>query len=49
MGCMKTAKKLIDAAKEVGCDAVKFQSWDWDTLEGRKVFESKNLLTVTAL
>ena len=41
MGSMETAKQLIDAAKEAGCDAVKFQSWQWDTLEGKKVFESK--------
>lgn len=41
MGSMETAKQLIDAAKEAGCDAVKFQFWQWDTLEGKKVFESK--------
>lgn len=27
-GDMKIAKKLIDAASECGCDAVKFQSWN---------------------
>lgn len=31
-GCVDTAKKMIDAAKDSGCDCVKFQSWSSDTL-----------------
>lgn len=31
-GDVETAKRMIDAALEVGCDCVKFQSWSPDTL-----------------
>lgn len=31
-GNIETAKKMIDAAKETGCDCVKFQSWSASTL-----------------
>ncbi len=31
-GKIEVAKELIDKAKEVGCDCVKFQSWTTDTL-----------------
>ena len=31
-GDIKIAKKMIDKAKETGCDCVKFQSWSADTL-----------------
>jgi sialic acid synthase SpsE len=41
MGNMETAKKLIDAAKQAGCDAVKFQSWKWDTLESKSALKTR--------
>ena len=31
-GDLSLAKKMIDEAKLVGCDCVKFQSWSADTL-----------------
>ena len=31
-GKIETAKEMIDAAKECGCDCVKFQSWSSETL-----------------
>jgi sialic acid synthase SpsE len=34
-GCMKTAKRLIDEAKEGGADAVKFQSYKAETLASK--------------
>jgi len=41
MASMETTKQLIDAAKEAGCNAVKFQSWKWDALESNQAFENK--------
>lgn len=40
-GNIETAKKMIDAASEAGCDAVKFQSWSADSLYS-KTYYSKN-------
>jgi sialic acid synthase SpsE len=37
-GDMSLAKEMIDAAKECGCDAVKFQSWDTDSLFSKCVY-----------
>lgn len=31
-GNIETAKRMIDAAREAGCDAVKFQSWSAESL-----------------
>jgi N-acetylneuraminate synthase len=38
-GDMKLAKKLILAAKQLGADCVKFQSWSKDTLFSKKKYE----------
>lgn len=38
-GDMTLAKKLIDAAKSCGCDAVKFQSWTPDSLISREEYD----------
>lgn len=40
-GSMETAKKMIERAREVGCDCVKFQSWSADTLYS-KTFYNEN-------
>ena len=32
------AKRLIDSAKEIGVDAIKFQTWDAETLTTKKNF-----------
>jgi len=34
-GCMKTAKRLVDEAKEAGADAVKFQTYKAETLASK--------------
>ena len=39
-GNMDKAKKMIDAAKESGCNCVKFQSWTSDTLYSKTVYEA---------
>ena len=38
-GDMGLAKKLIDAARDCGCDAVKFQSWTPDSLISKGEYE----------
>jgi N-acetylneuraminate synthase len=38
-GDMDLAKKMIDAAKICGCDAVKFQSWTPDSLISKEEYE----------
>ena len=38
-GDMKLAKKLMLAAKQLGADCVKFQSWSKDTLFSKKKYE----------
>jgi N-acetylneuraminate synthase len=38
-GNVETAKEMIDAAKESGCDCVKFQSWTADTLYSQTFYE----------
>lgn len=43
-GDMSRAKKLIDAAKQAGCDCVKFQSWTKDTIFSRAVYEENCFL-----
>ena len=40
-GDLEICKKLIDAAKTAGCDAVKFQKRDIDTVYTREFLESK--------
>ena len=42
MGSMETAKQLISAAANAGCDAVKFQSWAWDTMESRTALDMQS-------
>jgi N-acetylneuraminate synthase len=43
-GDMDLARKLIDQAKESGCDAVKFQSWTKDTIFSKKVYQDNFFL-----
>ena len=43
-GNMDKAKKMIDAAKESGCNCVKFQSWSKDTIFSKKVYENNFFL-----
>ena len=38
-GSMVTARKMIDKAKEVGCNCVKFQSWSAETLYSDKYYD----------
>ncbi len=38
-GDMDLARKMIDSAKECGCDAVKFQSWTPDSLIAQEEFD----------
>ena len=38
-GSMETAKKMIDQAKEAGCNCVKFQSWSADTLYSQTYYD----------
>ena len=42
-GSLKLAKKLIVAAKNCGCDSVKFQSWD-ETLNSDLVYKKIKIL-----
>lgn len=39
-GDLSIAKKMIDQAKSVGCDCVKFQSWSADTLYSNSYYEN---------
>lgn len=39
-GNMETAKKMIDAAAECGCNCVKFQSWSAKTLYSKTYYKS---------
>lgn len=41
-GDIKLAKKMIDKAKECGCDAVKFQSWSKNSLFTKSFYKEKN-------
>ena len=43
-GDMELARKLIDQAKEAGCDAIKFQSWTKDTIFSQKVYQENCFL-----
>ncbi len=38
-GDMGIAKQMIDHAKEIGCDCVKFQSWSTDTLYSKSYYD----------
>lgn len=38
-GDMNLAKKMIDSAKQCGCDAVKFQSWTPDSLVAQEEYD----------
>ncbi len=42
-GDMSLARKMIDVARDIGCDAVKFQSWDED-LFAKVVYEENKFL-----
>jgi N-acetylneuraminate synthase len=42
-GDLELARRMIDAAKQAGCDAVKFQSWD-EGLFARVVYEENRFL-----
>lgn len=39
-GSVETAKKMIDAAIEAGCDCVKFQSWSADSLYSKTYYDA---------
>ena len=43
-GDMDIARKLIDQAKQSGCDCVKFQSWSKDTIFSKQVYEQNHFL-----
>lgn len=43
-GDMKLAYKLIEKAKEVGADCVKFQSWSKDTIFSKKTYDENYFL-----
>jgi sialic acid synthase SpsE len=38
-GDLSKAKQMIDVAVEAGCDAVKFQSWDYDSLFSQSILD----------
>ncbi|MDR1603978.1 MAG: N-acetylneuraminate synthase family protein [Gracilibacteraceae bacterium] len=38
-GSVATARAMIDSARDIGCDCVKFQSWSADTLYARTYYE----------
>ena len=40
-GCEKTIYKLIDAAKDAGANAVKFQSFNKNNIFTKKLYENK--------
>ena len=42
-GKVEIAREMIDAAKECGCDAVKFQSWSAESLYCRDHYEQNPL------
>lgn len=43
-GKMDIARKMIDAAKDCGCDAVKFQSWSAESLYCRDYYDKNPIL-----
>lgn len=43
-GCFETAKTMIDKAKEVGCNCVKFQSWSTETLYSASYYNENPLV-----
>jgi len=43
-GDVNLAKKMIDQAKEAGCDCVKFQSWTKDSIFAKEVYEQNYFL-----
>ncbi len=44
-GDMVLARKLIDAAKDCGCNAVKFQSWTPDSLISQEEYDKNQVYT----
>lgn len=42
-GSMDTAKKMIDAAVEIGCDCVKFQSWSASSLYSKTYYKENTI------
>lgn len=49
MGETSIAKELIDAAKEAGCHCVKFQSWAWNDINSKVLFEKRKDYTAPGL
>ncbi len=49
MASMETAKELIDAAVEAGCDGVKFQSLGWNDWNSKTVFQKRRNYTAPGL
>ena len=52
-GNVETAKQMIDAAKDCGCDCVKFQSWSAESLYADEYYKnnpiSKRIVTKFSL
>ncbi|MBI2102865.1 N-acetylneuraminate synthase family protein [Candidatus Woesearchaeota archaeon] len=48
-GDLAKAKQLIDVAVEAGCDAVKFQSWDYNSLFSQSVFDAHKDFTAKGI
>lgn len=44
-GDINLARRMIDKAKEIGADCVKFQSWTKDTIFSKKVYEDNYFLS----
>ena len=44
-GSMEIAKKMIEQAKESGCNCVKFQSWSADTLYSEQYYAENPIAT----
>ena len=44
-GDMALARKLIDQAKQSGCDCVKFQSWSKDSIFAKQVYQENHFLS----
>ena len=44
-GDMAIARKLIDQAKQAGCDCVKFQSWTKDSIFAAQVYQENRFLS----
>jgi sialic acid synthase SpsE/2'-5' RNA ligase len=49
LGEMSVAKAHIDAAVEAGCDAVKFQSWTWQSLFNQEFLDANPTATAKGM